>query len=135
MPCKAGSGDAIDEVHAREGNAAAVGVPMHCFRTLIEVLGTMTRNTCRVRSPDDGTPAVGFESAAQADERQRWALDLLKGIAGLSMPTPRLLAESVIRDQWEVLEKQPSTLQSTVKLQFNAPNNLAARHSGISHDR
>ena len=66
------------------------GTPAHCFRTLMEMLGTMTRNTCRVRSPEEGTPAAEFEITAQADERQRRALDLLKGIAVLSMPAPRL---------------------------------------------
>ena len=66
------------------------GTPAHCFRTLIETLGTMTRNRCRVRSPDDGKPAAEFEITAQADEKQQRALDLLKGIAELSRPAPRL---------------------------------------------
>ena len=66
------------------------GTPAHCFRTLIETLGTMTRNMCRVRSTDDRTPAVEFEVTAQADEKQQRALDLLKGIAELSRPAPRL---------------------------------------------
>ena len=66
------------------------GTPAHCFRTLIELLGTMTRNTCRVRSPEDRKPAAEFEITARADERQQQALDLLKGIGGLSMPAPRL---------------------------------------------
>ena len=66
------------------------GTPAHCFRTLIETLGTMTRNTCRVRPPEEGKPAVEFEITAQADEKQQRALDLLKRIRELSMPAPRL---------------------------------------------
>ena len=76
----------------RKASAAVLddGTPAHCFRTLMEVLGTMTRNTCRVRSPEDGKPAAEFEVTSQADEKQQRALDLLKGIAELSMPAPRL---------------------------------------------
>lgn len=32
---------------------------------------TMTRNTCRVRSPGDRTPLVEFEITAQANEKQQ----------------------------------------------------------------
>ena len=46
------------------------------------------RETCRVLSPEDGTPAAEFEITAQANERRQHALDLLKGFAGLSMPAP-----------------------------------------------
>ena len=60
------------------------------FLTLVETFGTMTRNTSRVRPPEDGTPAVEFEITAPADEKQQQVLDLLKRIRELSMPAPRL---------------------------------------------
>ena len=72
------------------GGILDYGTPAHRFRTLIEALGSIARNTCRVRSPEDRAPAAEFEITARADERQRQAPDLLKGIAELSMPAPGL---------------------------------------------
>ena len=66
------------------------GTPVHCFRTLIETLGTVTRNRCRVGQADDAMFAAEFEITTQADEKQQRALDLLKRIRELSMPMPRL---------------------------------------------
>ena len=38
------------------------------FRTLINARKSVSRDTCRVRPAEDGTPAAESETAAQADE-------------------------------------------------------------------
>ncbi len=52
------------------------GSPAHCFRTLIEHLETMTKNTCRNRLVE----SVPFELTTLANDKQQRALDLLKTI-------------------------------------------------------
>jgi Transposase DDE domain len=55
----------------------ADGTPAHSFRTLIEELATIVRNTCRAR---DTTKAPTFPLITQASPTQRRALDLLETI-------------------------------------------------------
>ncbi|HHH31855.1 MAG TPA: IS1634 family transposase [Polyangiaceae bacterium] len=54
------------------------GRPVHSFRTLLASLGTIVRNTCRVK---DRSGQPSFELTTQASPEQRRALDLLKQIA------------------------------------------------------
>ena len=53
------------------------GSPVHCFRTLIEHLETVTMNTCRSKLLTD----VPFELMTMANDKQQRALDLLSTIS------------------------------------------------------
>lgn len=66
------------------------GTPVHCFRTLIETLETMTSNQCRISTPDHETAAATFEVTTRANETQQRALDLIGEIGNLSQPAARL---------------------------------------------
>jgi len=54
------------------------GTAVHSFRTLLEDLGSIVRNTCRARGQDE---APTFAVITTPTTEQRRALDLLKGIA------------------------------------------------------
>ena len=54
------------------------GTRAHCFRTLLDELSTMVRNTCR--PPRGNTEAATFELVTVANPKQRRALDLLEAI-------------------------------------------------------
>ena len=54
------------------------GTPTHCFRTLMENLSTIARNTCRTPSGGEGAPT--FRVITSASPMQRRALDLLESI-------------------------------------------------------
>ncbi len=53
------------------------GSPVHCFRTLIEHLQTVTKNTCRSQM----LKALPFELMTMANDKQQRALDLLQTIS------------------------------------------------------
>jgi transposase len=55
------------------------GTPAHSFRTLIQSLASITRNTCRAPGADDTAPT--FRIVTTPDREQRRALDLLESIA------------------------------------------------------
>ena len=69
------------------------GTPVHCFRTLIEALETMTSNQRRISTPDHETAAATFEITTRANETQQRALDLIGAIGNLSQPPTGLQAE------------------------------------------
>ena len=54
------------------------GTPAHSFRTLIEDLATIVRNTCRV--PGDQTPSADFTIDTTPSDKQQRALKLLETI-------------------------------------------------------
>lgn len=54
------------------------GTPAHSFRTLLEELGTVVRNTCRTRGSSDDAPR--FEIVTTANPKQARAIELLQGI-------------------------------------------------------
>jgi hypothetical protein len=54
------------------------GTPAHSFRTLLEELGTVVRNTCRTRSSGDDAPR--FEIVTTANPKQARAIELLHTI-------------------------------------------------------
>jgi len=54
------------------------GTPAHSFRTLLEVLGTVVRNTCRTRGSGDDAPR--FEIVTTANPKQARAIELLQAI-------------------------------------------------------
>jgi hypothetical protein len=54
------------------------GYPVHSFRTLLDDLSSIVRNTCRMRTDED---APTFAVVTTPTEDQRRALDLLKRIA------------------------------------------------------
>ena len=66
------------------------GTPVHCFRTLIETLETMTSNQCRIATQDHDAPDAVFEVTTQANETQQRALELIGEIGNLSKPASRL---------------------------------------------
>jgi transposase len=55
------------------------GTPAHSFRTLLEELGTVVRNTCRTRGSSDAAPT--FEIVTTANLKQARAIELLQTIA------------------------------------------------------
>jgi len=54
------------------------GTPAHSFRTLLEELGTVVRNTCRTRGSSDDAPH--FEIVTTANPKQARAIELLQAI-------------------------------------------------------
>ena len=52
------------------------GTPAHSFRTLLEELGTVVRNTCRTRGSSDDAPT--FEIVTTANLKQARAMELLQ---------------------------------------------------------
>ena len=59
------------------------GTQVYCFRTLIENLQTITRNTCRARTRNAQAAATGtglFDVTTNPSEKQHTALELLKNI-------------------------------------------------------
>jgi len=54
------------------------GTPAHSFRTLLEELGTVVRNTCRTRGSSDDAPR--FEIVTTASPKQARATELLQAI-------------------------------------------------------
>ncbi len=54
------------------------GTPAHSFRTLLEELGTVVRNTCRTRGSSDDAPR--FEIVTTANPKQARATELLQAI-------------------------------------------------------
>ena len=54
------------------------GTPVHSFRTLIEDLATIVRNTCRV--PDDQKSSASFTIDTTPSDKQQRALELLETI-------------------------------------------------------
>ncbi len=55
------------------------GTTTHSFRTLLEELSTIARNTCRAPGAQDDAPT--FEVTTNADAKQRRAMELLDAIA------------------------------------------------------
>ena len=55
------------------------GTPAHSFRTLLDELGTIVRNTCRTRGSDDDAPS--FEIVTSANPKQARAMELIETIA------------------------------------------------------
>ena len=55
------------------------GTPAHSFRTLLDELSTVVRNTCRSRS--SGTEALSFEIVTTANPKQAHAMQLLQTIS------------------------------------------------------
>jgi len=56
----------------------ADGSPAHSFQTLLDLLGTITRNTCRTR--DEGDEAPSFKVVSEPNTAQRRALSLVEAI-------------------------------------------------------
>lgn len=54
------------------------GTPAHSFRTLLNELGTLVRNTCRRRNPNPNEPT--FELDTQPNAKQRVALERIQAI-------------------------------------------------------
>jgi hypothetical protein len=54
------------------------GTPAHSFRTLLDELGTVVRNTCRTRGSDDHAPS--FDIVTTANPKQARAIELLQTI-------------------------------------------------------
>ena len=54
------------------------GSPAHSWRTLMQDLATLARNTCR--APNAGPDAPSFEITTQANPTQQRALDLIQAI-------------------------------------------------------
>ena len=54
------------------------GTPVHSFRTLLDELGTVVRNTCRTRGSNDDAPT--FEIVTTANPKQARAIELLQTI-------------------------------------------------------
>jgi transposase len=54
------------------------GTPAHSFRTLLEELSTVVRNTCRTRGSSDDAPR--FEIVTTANPKQARAIELLQAI-------------------------------------------------------
>ena len=54
------------------------GTPAHSFRTLLNELSTLVRNTCRRRNPNANEPT--FELDTQPNAKQRTALDRIQAI-------------------------------------------------------
>ena len=54
------------------------GTPVHSFRTLLEELATVVRNTCRTRGVGDDAPT--FEIVTTANPKQAQAIELLQAI-------------------------------------------------------
>ena len=55
------------------------GTPAHSFRTLLEELATVVRNTCRTRGSGDDAPT--FEIVTTANPKQAHAVELLRAIS------------------------------------------------------
>ena len=55
------------------------GSPAHSFRSLVDVLATIVRNTCRAQGSDDDSPT--FAVVTTPNEAQRRAISLLEAIA------------------------------------------------------
>ena len=54
------------------------GTPAHSFRTLLDELSTVVRNTCRTRGSGDTAPS--FEIVTTANPKQARAIELLQHI-------------------------------------------------------
>ncbi|MDQ3260916.1 MAG: transposase, partial [Pseudomonadota bacterium] len=54
------------------------GTPAHSFRTLMDELGTVVRNTCRTRG--SGNDAPSFEIVTTPNPKQAHAIKLLQTI-------------------------------------------------------
>src|SRR5258708_6170808 len=77
-----------DPVAAAKRSAAALvkvashtlddGTPAHSFRTLLDELSTVVRNTCRTRG--SGNDAPTFEIVTTANPKQNRAIELLQSI-------------------------------------------------------
>jgi hypothetical protein len=65
------------ERKARTGTLAD-GTPAHSFRTLLEELSMIVRNTCR--TPAAGSDAPAFRVTTTANPKQRCALALIRKI-------------------------------------------------------
>jgi hypothetical protein len=55
------------------------GSPVHSFRTLLDVLATVVRNTCRTQGSDGDAPTFTVVTTPNATQRQ--AISLLEAIA------------------------------------------------------
>ena len=67
---------ALRKVHTRRLDDAT---PVHSFRTLLDHLGEIVRNTCRL--PNAGPEAPTFHKATTPNAKQQQALDLLRDIS------------------------------------------------------
>jgi len=67
---------AMRKVHTRRLDDAS---PVHSFRTLLDHLGEIVRNTCRL--PNAGPEAPTFHKATTPNAKQQKALDLLRNIS------------------------------------------------------
>lgn len=70
------SDEAMDKVHSKRLDD---GTPAHSFRTLLDHLGEIVRNTCR--TPDAGPDAPTFHKSTTPNDKQQKALDLLHTIS------------------------------------------------------
>ncbi len=55
------------------------GSPAHSFRSLLDVLATIVRNTCRAQGSDDDSPTFAVVTTPNATQRR--AISLLEAIA------------------------------------------------------
>jgi hypothetical protein len=55
------------------------GTPAHSFRTLMQDLASIVRNTCRTPAADDDAPT--FTIVTTPNQQQRRAFDLLESLA------------------------------------------------------
>ena len=67
---------AMDKVHTKRLDD---GSPVHSFRTLLDHLGEIVRNTCR--TPNAGPEAPTFHKSTSPNAKQQQALDLLRAIS------------------------------------------------------
>lgn len=70
------SDEAMDKVHSKRLDD---GTPAHSFRTLLDHLGEIVRNTCR--TPDAGPDTPTFHKSTTPNDKQQKALDLLHTIS------------------------------------------------------
>lgn len=70
------SADALEKVASKQ---LTDGSPAHSFRTLLNELSTIVRNTCRRKSAADNDDAV-FEIDTKPNQKQTAALDLINAI-------------------------------------------------------
>ena len=70
------SESALKKVH---GKRLDDGTEVHSFRTLLELLGAIVRNVCRVPGADTDEPT--FQVTTTANAKQQRAYELLEGIA------------------------------------------------------
>ena len=70
------SDEALSKVHSKQLDD---GSAVHSFRTLLDHLGEIVRNTCRC--PNDGPEAPTFHKTTTPNAKQQQALDLLQSIS------------------------------------------------------